>query len=56
MKVGKPGLSDGPRVGGPVEMLFAVMVGGGGGSVDGRTDAGVGHVGGEGTGSAVEGV
>ena len=37
-------------------MLFAVMVGSGGGSVDGRTDAGVGHVGGEGTGSAGEDV
>ena len=54
MKVGKPGLSDSPRVGGPVEMFFAVVVGGF--DVDGRTDAGVGHVGGEGTGSAVEGV
>ena len=50
MKVGrKPGLSDDPRVGGPVEML----VGGGFGGVDGGgTDAGVGHVGGEGTSSA----
>ena len=35
-------------------MFFAVVVGGF--DVDGRTDAGVGHVGGEGTGSAVEGV
>ena len=50
MKVGrKPGLSDDPRVGGPFEMLVVVMVGG----VDGGgTDAGVGHVGGEGSGSA----
>ena len=47
LKVGcKPGLSDGPKVGGPVEMLVVVLIGGGG------TDAGVGHVGGEGTGSA----
>ena len=49
MKVGrKPGLSDDPRVGGPFEMLVVVVVGGSGGG----TDAGVGHVGGEGTSSA----
>ena len=50
LKVGRtPGLSDDPRVGGPVEMLVVVMVGG----VDGGgTDAGVGHVGDEGTSSA----
>ena len=53
MKVGrKPGLSDGPRVGGPVETLVVVLVGSGGG----RTDAGVGQVGGEGTGSWENGV
>ena len=53
MKVGgKPGLSGGSRVGGPVETLVVVLVGSGGG----RTDAGVGQVGGEGTGSLENGV
>ena len=51
LKVGRtPGLSDDPRVGGPVEMLVGGGFGGGVGG--GGTDAGVGQVGGEGTGSA----